>query len=422
MPTWWSKSRWAALVAPELERQEGLALPASFRDELERQCNVLAPFVLVMGLWLWLPYVPVHRRVYPAHALLVANDYGLSVVCAVLLALRATTQLRRRGLALISVLLTYVAVAGGVTTALVGADASYLAGFGNILFTIPLLPLPRSRSLGLLALAVGSCAVAIPFSDSRFDTPIRAFDLMNVANAVIIAGVAIFLLDWLRKQSHARAGLLDRERRRSEDLLLNVLPAPVAEELKTKGAVAPVHFDEVSVLFTDFVGFTSIAEKLGPVELTRKLDEVFERFDEIVEKHGLEKLKTIGDSYMCAGGLPNPNRTHASDCIRAGLEMQQCARDFSSGGDQWQLRLGVHTGPAVAGVIGKRKFAYDVWGDTVNVASRMESSGVPGEVNVSARTREAAVDDFEFEARGPIAVKHGGTFEMFLVRGTQSHD
>lgn len=213
---------------------------------------------------------------------------------------------------------------------------------------------------------------------------------------------------------------LESERENSERLLRNILPAVIAEQLK-QGPVEPLYYDNVSVLFTDFVGFTKISEQLRPDELVRELDGCFSQFDAIAERYGLEKLKTIGDAYMCVGGVPTINWTHGVDACIAALEFQRFMTQMaeikaSIGLPFWELRVGIHSGPVTAGVIGARKFAYDVWGDTVNVASRMESAGCPGAVNISAETHALVSDFFAVEARGEIEVKGKGQLAMYYLK------
>lgn len=213
---------------------------------------------------------------------------------------------------------------------------------------------------------------------------------------------------------------VQEEKEKSERLLLNILPREIAKELKEKGSTKPVLFESVSVLFTDFKGFTVIAEKLPPSELVQELDACFVQFDKITERYNLEKLKTIGDSYMCAGGIPLKNNTHALDCVLTALEIQNLMNMIKALKEQlkipyWELRLGIHTGPLVAGVIGEKKFAYDVWGDTVNIASRMESSGTPGKINISGATYELVKEYFECEYRGKVKAKNKGEVDMYYV-------
>ena len=219
---------------------------------------------------------------------------------------------------------------------------------------------------------------------------------------------------------------LNLERRKSDGLLLNILPETIAEELKQHDRVEPEHYDGASVLFTDFVGFTRIAERLSPAGLIDELDACFRLFDQIMRDHNLEKIKTIGDAYMAVGGIPAANQTHAVDAVLAALEIQRCMerlkREKSERGeDFWELRLGIHSGPLVAGVIGEKKFAYDVWGDTVNTASRLESSGEKGRVNISGTTYHAVQQFFQCEFRGNIPAKNKGEIEMYFVTGILPH-
>jgi class 3 adenylate cyclase len=220
--------------------------------------------------------------------------------------------------------------------------------------------------------------------------------------------------------------IIENEKDRSEKLLLNILPVETAEELKEKGTATPKQYDMVSVLFTDFKGFTNIAEKLTPQELVAELNRCFFEFDKIIDKHGLEKIKTIGDAYMCAGGIPVANTTNPVEIVRAGLEIKQFMEDLkksreASGQDYWELRIGIHTGPVVAGVVGKNKFAYDIWGDAVNTASRMESSGIPGKVNISGTTFELVKDHFECIHRGKIQAKNKGEIDMYIVEAERGN-
>ncbi len=220
-----------------------------------------------------------------------------------------------------------------------------------------------------------------------------------------------------------RNKIIKREKKRSDDLLLNILPAQTAEELKAHGKAKARRYDSVTVLFTDFKGFTAISEQISAEELVAELDECFRAFDDIIGRYGIEKIKTIGDAYFCAAGLPEPTSTHAVDMVRAALEMQVFMKHFAeknraAGKPVFVCRIGIHTGPVVAGVVGQKKFAYDIWGDTVNMGARMESSGEPGRVNISEATYALVKEKFSCIPRGKVLAKGKGEVEMYFVEGT----
>ena len=246
--------------------------------------------------------------------------------------------------------------------------------------------------------------------------------------SLVVLGLAIIIAMILFRNYRNKVKInkiLDKQNLEIETLLLNILPEETAKELQTDGYATPRYYESVSVLFTDFIGFTKIAEGLKPHELIAELNSFFNAFDDIIEKYKLEKIKTIGDSYMCAGGIPTPDTTHPCRIVKAGLAMQ----DFmvmknmqreKVGKQSWGLRIGIHTGPVVAGVVGNKKYAYDIWGDTVNIASRMESKGEEGKVNISATTYELINDNYECRYRGKIAAKNKGNIDMYFIEKERS--
>jgi class 3 adenylate cyclase len=212
---------------------------------------------------------------------------------------------------------------------------------------------------------------------------------------------------------------VEQQKRRSESLLLNILPAEVADELRSKGMVSPKYFEDVTILFTDFVGFTLATEKLAAEDLVHMLNDYFTAFDQIVARYGLEKMKTIGDSYMCLSGLPVRNPAHPVDTVLAAFEMLQAVIDRQrlDSPVRWKVRIGIHTGPVIAGVVGINKFAFDIWGDTVNYSSRMESSGHPDRINLSERTYSRVKDFFACEYRGKVQTKEKKELDMYFANG-----
>ncbi len=214
--------------------------------------------------------------------------------------------------------------------------------------------------------------------------------------------------------------ILDKQKDEIETLLLNILPTEVARELQATGKSTPKYYEKVSVLFTDFKSFSRLADHLSPQQIIEELNTYFTRFDSIIEKYNLEKIKTIGDAYMCAGGVPIENNSHALDIVKASLEIQEFAEAMNierrlQGRPDWGLRIGIHTGPVIAGVVGNKKYAYDIWGSTVNIANRMESNGEPGQVNISASTYELIRDQFSCTYRGKITAKNIGEVDMYFV-------
>lgn len=214
--------------------------------------------------------------------------------------------------------------------------------------------------------------------------------------------------------------ILDHQKDEIEHLLLNILPSEVAKELQVNGKSTPRNYESVPVMFTDFKSFTTHADKMSPQELVEELNSCFIAFDNIIGKYNLEKIKTIGDSYMCAGGIPAPDEKRAYNIIKASLEIQEYIvlnnkRKVEAGLEPWDLRIGIHVGPVVAGVVGKKKYAYDIWGSTVNIASRMESNGEPGQVNISAATYELVKNEFVCTYRGKINAKNVGEIDMYFV-------
>ena len=257
-----------------------------------------------------------------------------------------------------------------------------------------------------------------------YQNKIKLYSLLAILGGVVLIASIIYRSYRQKHKANQelaeKNSIISKEKKRSDDLLLNILPAEVAEELKANGASKTKDFSEVTVLFTDFKNFTIISEKLSAQELVNEINYCYSAFDNIITKHGIEKIKTIGDSYMCAGGLPVANKTSAEDTVRAAIEI----RDFVNNEKQkrqaenkpfFEIRIGCHTGAVVAGIVGIKKFAYYIWGDTVNIASRMESSGEPGKINISGNTYQLVKDKFTCTHRGKIEAKTKGMIDMYFV-------
>lgn len=246
--------------------------------------------------------------------------------------------------------------------------------------------------------------------------------IVTIATAIALFLIILLAIGLYRRNEFTKRtnAIIEKEMARSESLLVNILPEETARELKEFGKVKAKKFESVSVLFTDFEAFTAASEHVDPELLVDRLGYYFMAFDDIIDKYGLEKIKTIGDSYMCAGGLPFPTEDHAIKMVKAGFEILQFVEQAKSEKEtdfSFNVRIGINTGPVVAGVVGSKKFSYDIWGDTVNVASRMESFSNPGKINISQNTYELVQDVFDCEFRGQIEVKNRGFMKMYFVNG-----
>ena len=308
----------------------------------------------------------------------------------------------------------------GVLLASAAALQLYVANYTSTYRAIPLsVALATAWAAGhrrwsLLVAAwyvIGPLAYALSPLSQDTRTPLTLLgDAMS--NAAMFAAVLVL------GEAVRRGRALQLEQERSERLLLNVLPAPIAERLKAGEAVIADAFPEVTVLFADLVDFTRRSQQVGPAQVVATLNELFSAFDELAQRHGLEKIKTIGDAYMVAGGLPQPRPDHAQAVAEMALALRdEVARRSDPSGQPLQVRIGIDTGPVVAGVLGTSRFSYDLWGDTVNTASRMESYGVAGCIQVTERTYQRLRDGYRFQRRGPIQVRGMGEMVTYFLVG-----
>lgn len=285
--------------------------------------------------------------------------------------------------------------------------------------TFLIFPREQRRRMLVLAAALVALFLAIevgtePRVDLSAETLRTIQTVIMIGVLLLTAAVSIYSF---RAVTFAEEELA-REHAKSERLLLNILPATIAARLKEQSGAIAERFDSATILFADIVSFTPLAQRLPPAELVQMLDEIFREFDALADAHGLEKIKTIGDAYMAAAGIPEPCADHVQRVAEMALAMQvKMASYFARRYPELALRIGIAAGPVVAGVIGERKFSYDLWGDAVNTASRMESHGVPGRIQVSPQVRELLGEAYRFEPRGTIDVKGKGPMTVYLLAG-----
>jgi guanylate cyclase len=299
---------------------------------------------------------------------------------------------------------------GGIGDASVVIVWSLLAPLGAVAFDRPVRAWPWFAAFVVtIVLTLVLSEVVRPEGSDLPDAFVQTFVVLNIVGVSFIA--LLLLVTFARGRETAQA--------RVEALLLNILPEEIAERLQAEPNAIADQFDEASILFADVVDFTPLASRLEAREVVELLDRLFTSFDDLVDRHGIEKIKTIGDCYMVAAGVPRHRADHAQALAYVALEMRECARTCLPNGDggDLRLRIGISSGPVVAGVIGKRRFLYDLWGDTVNMASRMESHGVPDVIQITRSTWELVRDDFVTEPRGLVEVKGKGEVETWQLVG-----
>ena len=397
-------------------------LEAVFADEQARKALkpfraamiCLAGVVLIMWLLLdkLLPQIPdAKARLYvPMLVMLAILAYGY-------LRSYARSFLRRHQLSVL-------AGAWGSAAALVGIGsllpraALDAVGMMVIVHTFNIYSILRLRFPRACYGGWGTAAIYLGYLS--YSGALEGTELARIASVLLLANlfgmIAAYQMDQSARREFLSMRMLDAERERSERLLLNILPASIAERLKSSEAAIADHSDEVTVLFADIVGFTPLSARKTPQALVQLLDRIFSEFDALAEAHGLEKIKTIGDAYMAAAGLPERRADHAPAAARMAQGMLEAVAHIAAEtGEKLALRIGLHSGPVVAGVIGTKKFSYDMWGDTVNTASRMESHGLPGTVHCSSATAALLQNGFALTARGAIQVEGKGEMHTFLL-------
>ena len=405
-------------MARQLNRLAGLgARPEDSQDERLRQGTLIFASLLITLLsTIWVTTYLAYD--HPVSAAIPGLYQVVTVIGLVVLA-----RTRRFGTFRTTQLVAFLVLPGLLQASLGG----FVASSGMILWAMftPLAALAllgTRRSLPWLAAFLAELVVlALP--DARLAQSPAAlpsgflitFFVLNVTGVTVSAYVMLAYFVEQRERAHRE---LEAERERSERLLLNVLPEPIAERLKAEpGVVIAEHHDAVSVLFADIVGFTARSATMAAEEIVALLDQVFSAFDRIADVAGVEKIKTIGDAYMLAGGLPEQRPDHLAAVARTALAMRdEIARIAARSGQDWlPVRIGIDSGPVVAGVIGRRKFIFDLWGDTVNTASRMESHGQPGQIQVTERVAAALGPEFALRPRGTVEVKGKGPMPTFLL-------
>lgn len=403
--------------------------PPTFAGELNYQCGRILFFGSLITTFAWLPYIALDTELHPEEPLLPVLRAGLSLISFIIFILHISRKFDECNLIFLNIIGGYLAISCGFITALTKADPVYLGGYIFVLTILAIVPVQKKSAMMIGASSVLTFFGVGLWKGVSFYSASQRYSLNDLLTTIIVAIAFIWLLDRSRYLSWAKSKEIEWQREelksdksKIDKLLLNILPATVADELKENGYVKPVFYESVTIVFSDFVGFTKITEKLTPDQLVSELDEVFSCFDRMMDKYGLEKLKTIGDSYMYASGVPVANNTHEIDAVLGAMEIRSFIDKINQEKKRtdrpvFEIRIGINTGSLMAGVVGEKKFVYDVWGDSVNLASRMESSGEDGQINISEATCRRINDFFATEYRGQVMAKNKGAVDMYFVKG-----
>ena len=400
------------------------ALEAAFRRELAAETipMVRAGFLVGMPLWIIVALVlPLAAEIDATLlALVAAAMVGLDL--ASLLVVRGQPSLARiEAVGIVGTVANAVAIMA--LTAAAPASHSYaLPGLMlSVLYAVAVFRIRLPAALLPAGVVVGAYVVAVGPTENPGQL---AFDLIILGSMIVVGLLGVVVLERSSRERFVQRRVIEAqreevagERAKSDALLRAILPGPIIARLRERPEAVAEGFDVASLIFADLVGFTGLAERLGPQRTAALLNTLVSRWDELASEAGVEKIKTIGDAYFAAAGVPEPQDDHATRVVSLGLAMiKATAEEALSTGEPLAIRVGVHSGPVVAGVIGKTKFSYDLWGDTVNVASRLESSGLPGEIQASAATVALLGDAFEVIPRGEVTLKGKGQMPTFLVR------
>lgn len=408
------------MPAPLLDLASRIARLGSLAEDseevrLRKSILVSSSLLVILATAAW-------GLVYLAYGELLAACIPFFYVLATSLTLISFSLTRREGLFLFGQLMMGLVLPFLLGLALGGFAPSSGVVLWSAISPIGALLLVNLRSAVRLWLAyfalLALSGLLEPYLRQGNGLPPRLAATFFVLNIGAVSTLAIAMIGYFIQQKEKTLRLLRIEEEKAENLLLNILPREIAAILKNENRTIADHFDGASILFADLVGFTPLTAELPPVEVVDLLNEIFSHFDALVEKYDLEKIRTIGDNYMVAAGAPRPLRDHACLIARLALEMSQYLHSRpSSNGRRVEFRIGINSGSVVGGVIGRKKFVYDLWGDAVNVASRMESQGVPGRIQITRATYELIAGDFICEPRGRVRLKGRGEMETWFLLG-----
>jgi class 3 adenylate cyclase len=396
-------------------------LPPTYFLELERQSLKVGFLLSILACIIWLRYISIDKLLLKDFPIVISLRYGFTLAGLIAVCTLLFSRYKYIGILVSTTLGLYYIIVIGIIVGLSGSQTAYMGVFSASVLMIIQVPLPRLILWSAIVLGNLSYYVSYKvFSNQALSIEyqlMQGFSFSVSAVAILL----VFILDNLRKTSFERAINFRKAEQEKHKLILNILPEKIAEELYQKSTVEPREIKTLNVLFTDFKGFTILSEKLKPTLLIQELNIYFSLFDDICKKHRIERIKTIGDSYMCVSGLFVESTEELHNLLECAIQIRDKFAECKGSPlihhtKDLEIRIGVHCGPAVAGIVGTDRFAYDVWGDTVNIASRMEAISEPGQITVSEPVFMAGKGAFSFDSRGQISVKGKGMMEAYFLR------
>ncbi|MBW7858391.1 MAG: hypothetical protein H3C43_08890 [Leptonema sp. (in: Bacteria)] len=393
-------------------------------QDLEYQCERLSPIAIVSAFVIWLPYIPIDIQILPEVPVLVLIRVGFTLVGLVSFAILMSKPFQYWGF-VIGILLVVYMLWGAATVAILSNGApAYIGGFILCLLVVTFAaPLPLSWIFGIFTLSYVYLFGGFWLFNVSLDSHLQRYSIQDLTTVILVSYGFSAIQYRVRKANFIRSKTFEEKKTESNRLLQSIIPKSISE---TQGQLKPNRFENVTILFTGFERFSEIAGSLPADETVNQLNKLFIQFSEICDNHQVEKIKTVGDRFIACAGLPKSSVTHAIDCCLVAVKIQSLMQEFNTknakqGLPQWRLRIGIHSGPVIAGVIGQRKFLYDIWGQTVNIASMLEENSVTNRINISRSTYDLVKNGFECSYRGISQTASKSKIDMFFLEGIQPY-
>ena len=401
--------------------------PKTLYQDLEYQCERLSPMAILAALLIWLPYIPIDVQLLPEIPMVVLIRIGFSIVSLIGFALLMSKPFGYWGF-VIGVLFIGYMLFGAATVAILSNGApAYIGGFILcILVATFVAPLPLSWSYGIFTVSYIYLFGGFWFFDISLNSNVQRYSLQDLSTVILVSYGFSAIQYRIRKSNFERSRIFEEKKIESDRLLQSIIPKSIVNTRQSIGQLQPKQFENVTLLFTGLEGFSEIVATLPAKETVNRLNQLFNEFSKICDQYQVEKIKTVGDRFIASAGLPNSSPTHAIDCCLAAVRirdfmLQVNQNNLRVGQPPLKLRIGIHSGPVIGGIVGQRKFLFDVWGETVNLASRFEENCVVNKINISRSTYNLVKSGFECSYRGVSQDNSKPKLDMFFLEGIQPY-